>query len=84
MFSQCMCGFSPGTPASSRLIGDSKFSLGVRVSVDGCLEIRKSGYRNGWMSILEQSQKNSKTTCQIIGMIIKQAHVTQCKQEGGS
>ena len=45
MFSPCMRGFSPGTPASShhpknmhvRLIGDSKLSLGVSVSVCGCL-----------------------------------------------
>ena len=41
---QCMRRFSPGTPASSHrpknmhvgLIGDSKLSLGVSVSVDGC------------------------------------------------
>jgi len=41
MFSSCMRGFSPGTPASShcpknmhvRLTGDSKLSLGVSVSV---------------------------------------------------
>ena len=45
MFSPCMRGFSPGTPASShrpknmhvRLIGDSKLSLGVSVSVCGCV-----------------------------------------------
>ena len=44
MFSLC-AWFSPGTPASShrpknmhvRLIGDSKLSLGVSVSVCGCL-----------------------------------------------
>ena len=39
-----MRGFSPGTPASShrqnmhvRLIGVSKLSLGVNMSVDGCV-----------------------------------------------
>ena len=45
MFSPCMRGFSPGTPASShrpknmhvRLTGDSELSLGVNVSVCGCL-----------------------------------------------
>jgi len=44
MFSPCMRGFSPGTPATSppknmhvRSIVDSKLSLGVSVSVCGCL-----------------------------------------------
>ena len=45
MFSPCVRGFSPGTLASShrpknmhvRLIGVSKLSLGVSVSVHGCL-----------------------------------------------
>ena len=39
MFSPSMHGFSPGTPASMhvRLIGDSKLSLGVSVSMCGCL-----------------------------------------------
>ena len=43
MFSPCMRGFSPGTPASSHhpktcmLIGDSKLSLGVNVCMHGCL-----------------------------------------------
>ncbi len=41
-FSSCLCGFSPGTPASSRnpktcrLIGDSKLPVGVNVSVCDC------------------------------------------------
>ena len=45
MFSPCMRGFSPGTPASShnpktcRLIGDSKLPVGVTVSVNGCLSV---------------------------------------------
>ena len=49
MFSPCQRGFSPGTPASShspktcrlgtRLIGDSKLSVGVNVSVNGCLSL---------------------------------------------
>ena len=45
MFSPCMRGFSPGTPASShhpknmnvRLIDDFKLSLGVSVSLNVCL-----------------------------------------------
>ena len=45
MCSPCMRGFSLGTPASSHhpetcmlgLIGDSKLSLGVSVSVHGCV-----------------------------------------------
>jgi len=45
MFSLCQRGFSLGTPASShspktcRLIGDSKLSVGVNVSVTGCLSL---------------------------------------------
>ena len=49
MFSPCLRGFSPGTPASShspktcrlgaRLIGESKLSVGVSVSVNGCLSL---------------------------------------------
>ena len=45
MFSSCQRGFSPGAPASShspktcRLIGDSKLSVGVNVSVNGCLSL---------------------------------------------
>jgi len=45
MFSPCQCGFSPGAPASShspktcRLIGDSKLSISVNVSVNGCLSL---------------------------------------------
>ncbi|KAL7383383.1 hypothetical protein ABVT39_009534 [Epinephelus coioides] len=45
MFSPCQCGFPPGAPASShspktcRLIGDSKLSVGVNVSVNGCLSL---------------------------------------------
>jgi len=44
MFSLCMCGFSPDTPASShhpkkcfRSIGDSKLTIGVRVH--SCLSL---------------------------------------------
>ena len=46
MFSPCMHGFSPGTltfPPSKNmhvsLIGDSKLSLGVSVSVPGCVSV---------------------------------------------
>ena len=49
MFSPCKRGFSPGTPASShspktckmgtRLIGYSKLTIGVTVSVNGCLSL---------------------------------------------
>ena len=49
MFSPCQRGFSPGTPASShspktcrlgtRLIDNSKLSVGVNVSVNGCLSL---------------------------------------------
>jgi len=45
MFSPCQRGFPPGAPASShspktcRLIGDSKLSVGVNVSVNGCLSL---------------------------------------------
>jgi len=46
MFTLCMCSLSPGTPAfyhhsktHVRLIGDSELSLGVSVSVDGCLSL---------------------------------------------
>merc|ERR1711980_625 len=49
MFSPCQRGFSPGTPASShspktcnlgtRLIDYSKLSIGVNVSVNGCLSL---------------------------------------------
>jgi len=45
MFSLCQRGFPPGAPASShspktcRLIGDSKLSVGVNVSVNGCLSL---------------------------------------------
>ncbi len=45
MFSSCLRGFSPGTPASShnpktcRLTGDSKLPVGVNVSVSGCLSL---------------------------------------------
>ena len=42
MFSSCLRGFSPGTPASSHspktcMIGDSKLPVGVNVRVSGCL-----------------------------------------------
>ena len=45
MFYPCMRGFCPGTPASShrpknmhvRLIGDSKLTLGMSVTMNGCL-----------------------------------------------
>ena len=48
IFFLCLCGFSVGNPASShspntfklwvgRLMGHSKLSAGVNVSVDGCL-----------------------------------------------
>ena len=44
--SPCLCWFSAGTPASSRsprlrfgLFGDSKLSVGVKVSVNGCLSL---------------------------------------------
>ena len=47
MFSPCVRGFSPGTPASSHspktcslgLIGDSKLPVGVSESVNGCLSL---------------------------------------------
>ena len=55
MFSLYLFGFSPGTPASSqilknqnwgRLIGHSKLSIGVNVSMDGCLSLYVSPAMN--------------------------------------
>ena len=59
IFSLCLRGFSPGTLASFhslktcklgvRLIGLSKLSLGVNVSMDGCLSLYVSPEMNCWL-----------------------------------